>query len=129
MQGGSSAREGKTARSGTGREFTIQGLFFENGSIFIISEGAPRIGAISASISTPGTTKVNTAKVIPSKYDSMFINNVSEKVASMTNGICLVSLYSKTALQLDDMKAIMEVVMDTIDRNKGDEQKRQQHTS
>ena len=51
----------------------------------------------------------------------MFITNVSEKVAALINGICLVSLYSKTSLKLDDMKAIMEVVMDIMDRNKPNE--------
>ncbi|HJS83170.1 MAG TPA: hypothetical protein VJ742_10095 [Nitrososphaera sp.] len=86
----------------------------------IISEGLPRIGAISASISTSGG-KVNTAKVIPSKYDSIFITTISEKVSSMINGICLVSLHNKTQLQLEDMKAIMAAVMDIIDKRKDDE--------
>ena len=76
---------------------------------------------MSASIGTAGG-KVTTAKVIPSKYDSIFINTISEKVSSMINGICLVSLHSKVQLQLDDMKAIMEVVMDIIRQRKGDEQ-------
>jgi hypothetical protein len=109
-----------SVRSGTGREFTIQSLFFENGCFLIISEGLPRIGAISASISTSGG-KVNTAKVIPSRYDSIFITTVSEKVSSMINGICLVSLHNKTQLQLEDMKAIMAAVMDIIDKRKDDE--------
>ena len=109
-----------SVRSGTGREFTIQSLFFENGCFLIISEGLPRIGAISASISTSGG-KVNTAKVIPSKYDSIFITTISEKVSSMINGICLVSLHNKTQLQLEDMKAIMAAVMDIIDKRKDDE--------
>jgi hypothetical protein len=116
---------GTNVRSGTGREFSIQSLFFQNGSFLIIFEGEPRIGAMSASISS-AASKVNTAKVIPSKYDSIFINTVSEKVASMINGICLVSLYSKVQLQLDDMKAIMEVVMDIIGKRKGDEEQSRQ---
>jgi hypothetical protein len=120
MQGGSGTSAELTARSATGREFAVHTLFLENGSIIVISEGMLRIGAISVSIASSGSG-VNTAKVIPSKYDSMFINTVSEKVASMTNGICLVSLHSKASLHLDDMKAIMEVIMDTIDRRKGDE--------
>ena len=76
---------------------------------------------MTASISTSGG-KVNTAKVIPSKYDSIFINTVSEKASSMINGICLVSLHSKIQLQLEDMKAIMEVVMDIIGNKTGDEE-------
>jgi hypothetical protein len=75
---------------------------------------------MSASIGGSGG-KVNTAKVIPSKYDSIFINTVSEKVSAMINGICLVSLHSKIQLQLEDMKAIMEVVMDILAKRKGNE--------
>ncbi len=120
MRSGSDAGQITSVRSVTSREFNIQTLFFENGSFLIISEGSLRIGAISASIGTSGG-KVNTAKVIPSKYDSIFINTISEKVSAMINGICLVSLHSKTPLQLDDMKAIMEVIMDTIGKRKGDE--------
>lgn len=121
MQDGSDAKATKF-RSGTGREFSIQSLFFQNGCFLIISEGQPRIGAMSASISASGG-KVNTAKVIPSKYDSIFINTISEKVSTMINGICLVSLYSKVQMQLEDMKAIMEVVMEIIRQRKGDEEK------
>lgn len=120
MRSGSDA-VGTSVRSSTGREFIIQSLFFQNGCFIIISEGPPRIGAISASISSSGG-KVNTAKVIPSKYDSIFINTISEKVSSMINGICLVSLHNKSQLTLDDMKAIMEVIMDIIDKRKGDEE-------
>ncbi|MEP0825590.1 MAG: hypothetical protein HRF40_08900 [Nitrososphaera sp.] len=85
----------------------------------MISEGERRIGAISVAIST--SNKVNVAKVIPSKYDSIFINSVAEKVSSMINGICLVSLHSKAQLQLDDMKAIMGEVMTIIDSKKHEE--------
>ncbi|MGH9955013.1 MAG: hypothetical protein ACRD39_05050, partial [Nitrososphaeraceae archaeon] len=60
------------------------------------------------------SNKISTAKVIPSKYDSIFINTVAQKVSSMINGISLVSLHSKSQLQLEDMKAIMEEVMNTV---------------
>jgi hypothetical protein len=60
------------------------------------------------------SNKISTAKVIPSKYDSVFINTLAEKISSMTNGISLVSLHSRKQLELDDMKAIMEEVMNTV---------------
>jgi hypothetical protein len=60
------------------------------------------------------SNKVNTAKVIPSKYDSMFINTISERVSSMINGICLVCLHSIKQLHLDDMKAIMGEIMNLV---------------
>ncbi|HEV8405509.1 MAG TPA: hypothetical protein VGQ13_06345 [Nitrososphaera sp.] len=82
----------------------------------MINESEQRIGAISVAIST--SNKVNVAKVIPSRYDSIFINTVAEKVSSMMNGICLVSLHSKSQLQLDDMKAIMGEVMNIVGSKK-----------
>ena len=105
----------------TGRDFFLQSLFFQNGCFLVISEGEEekRIGALSVAIST--SNKVNIAKVIPSKYDSIFINTIAEKISSMINGICLVSFYSKAQLQLEDMKAIMGEVMNIIDNRKSKE--------
>ena len=108
----------KIVSSSTGRTFFLQTTFFQNGCFIIINEGEQRIGAMSVAISTQN--KVNVAKVIPSKYDSIFINTVAEKVSSMINGICMVSLHNKTQLQLDDMKAIMGEVMNTVEAQKGD---------
>jgi hypothetical protein len=116
-------RVNKTVSSGTRRNFFIQSTFFQNGSFFIITEGERRIGAISISII--GSGKVNTAKVIPSKYDSIFINTIAEKVSAMINGICLVCLYSKSQLQLDDMKAIMGEVMNIVGSRKHNEDQHQ----
>jgi hypothetical protein len=116
-------RVNKTVSSDTGRNFFIQSTFFQNGSFFIITEGERRIGAISISII--GSGKVNTAKVIPSKYDSIFINTIAEKVSAMINGICLVSLYSKSQLQLDDMKAIMGEIMNIVGSRKHNEDQHQ----
>jgi hypothetical protein len=102
----------KIVSPSTGRDFFLCTIFFQNGCFIIITEGEPRIGAVSMAISA--SNKVSTAKVIPSKYDSIFINTVAEKVSSMINGISLVSLHSKSQLQLDDMKAIMGEVINTV---------------
>lgn len=117
------AQDSKTVSSSTGRNFSLQPLFFENGCFFIIFEGEPRIGAVSVSISA--SNKVNTAKVIPSKYESIFINTIAEKVSSMINGICLVSLHSKAQLQLEDMKAIMGEVTNIVGSRKHDKEQQQ----
>ena len=45
----------------------------------------------------------------------MFINTVSERVSSMINGICLVSLHSVKQLNLNDMKAIMGEIMTIVE--------------
>ncbi len=113
MQDGSDAQGAKIVRSSTRRNFSLRSLFYENGCFIIISEDSPRIGAVSVSISAKGG-KVNTAKVIPSKYDSIFVNTISEKVSTMVSGICIVSLYSKNPLELEDMKAIMGEIMNLL---------------
>lgn len=110
------AKEEKVVSSSTGRNFFLQTIFFQNGCFVIISEGEQRIGAVSVAIST--SNKVNVAKVIPSRYDSIFINTVAEKVSSMINGICLVALHSKSQLQLEDMKAIMGEVTNIVGSKK-----------
>jgi len=110
------------AKSETRRIFLIKFLSFQNGCFISLAEGSNRIGSISVSISS--SNKVNTAKVIPSKFDSMFVSTISERVSSMINGICIVSLYSTKQLQLGDMKAIMDEIMNLVkeeyNRSEGD---------
>ena len=110
------------AKSETRRIFLIKFLSFQNGCFISLAEGSNRIGSISVSISS--SNKVNTAKVIPSKFDSMFVSTISERGSSMINGICMVSLYSTKQLQLGDMKAIMDEIMNLVkeeyNRSEGD---------
>jgi len=102
----------RSVRTPSTRIFLIKFLSFQNGCFIVVAEGSNRIGSLYVSITS--SNKVNTAKVIPSKYDSMFINTISEKVSSMINGICLVCMYSVKQLHLDDMKAIMEEIMNLV---------------
>jgi hypothetical protein len=101
-----------SVRSNTGRSFELQVFFFRNGCFLAVFEGDPRIGAVSVSISA--SNKVSTAKVVPSKNDSMFVTTVAEKIASMINGICILSIHSSRPLELEDMKAIMGDVMNIV---------------
>lgn len=84
-----------------------------NGCFISVSEGSShRIGSLNVSLR--GSMGVNTAKVIPSKYDSVFLNMFSERMASLVNGICITSLYTVSALDLKTMKSIMESITDAI---------------
>ena len=87
-----------------------------------VAEGIDRIGSLAVSITA--SNKSNTATVIPSKYNPVFINTISEKVSSMINGICIVSLYSTNQLNLEDMKAIMGEIMNIVGgKHIGDDRK------
>jgi hypothetical protein len=109
---GSNALILRTVRSESTRIFVIKFLAFVNGRFIAISEGSDRIGSICVSIKS--YNKVNTAKVIPSKSDSMFISTLSERISSMINGISVISLDSSKQLNLDDMRAIIEELMNLI---------------
>ena len=101
------------------RTFLIKFLSFQNGCFISVSESLNRIGSISVSISA--SNKVNTAKVIPSKFNSMFVSTISERIASMINGICLISLHSLKQLEFDDMKAIMGEIMNLVEEDRHNE--------
>lgn len=117
MESGNQAQS-RDIRSDSGRNFQLEATFYGNGCFLAIFEGERKLGAISVAISSQNNTTA--AKVIPSKNDPLFVNTIAEKVASMTNGICMVSFYSKTQLKLEDMKAIMGEVMNTVGAQKGD---------
>src|SRR5947209_14684287 len=102
----------RSVRTPSTRIFLIKFLSFQNGCFIVVAEGSNRIGSLSVSISS--SNKVNTAKVIPSKFDSMFVSTISERVSGMINGICIVSLHSTKQLQLGDMKAIMDEIMNLV---------------
>ena len=115
----------RTITSEGKRTFLIKFLSFQNGCFISVSESLNRIGSISVSISA--SNKVNTAKVIPSKFNPMFVSTISERVASMINGICLISLHSLTQLGFDDMKAIMGEIMNLVeDRHKENGERKKQ---
>ncbi len=96
------------------RNFFVKLLFFENGCFIAVSEGSNRIGAMYVSISS--ANKTNTAKVIPSKHDSMFTNTLSQRVSSLINGVCIVCVHSMKKLELNDMKSIMEKIMNMVEK-------------
>ncbi|MGZ5486158.1 MAG: hypothetical protein ACXWFB_09660 [Nitrososphaeraceae archaeon] len=91
----------------------IKSIFFENGCFIIISENSNRIGSVTMASSL--SNKVTSAIVIPSKFDSVFINSIAQRISLMINGICLVSLHIKTPLDVKSMKTIMGEILNMID--------------
>src|ERR671920_1543783 len=101
------------------RTFLIKYLSYQNGCFISVSESSDRIGSVSVSISS--SNQINTAKVIPSKFNPMFISTISERISSMINGICLISLHSLKQLEFDDMKAIMGEIMNLVEEDRHNE--------
>ena len=100
------------------RNFSIRVMRMFNGCFISISEGnEQRIGSLNVSLHRD--TGASTAKVIPSKYDSLFLSMLSERLASLTNGICITSLFTKKALDLKAMKTIMGMITDLVSEQNG----------
>jgi hypothetical protein len=104
------------------RTIRIKLIFFENGCFIIVSENSNRIGSIT--ISSSISNKVTSAIVIPSKFDSIFINSIAQRISLMLNGICLVSLYTKTQLDVKSMKTIMGEILSMISTQTENDAKR-----
>ena len=94
------------------RTIRIKLIFFENGCFIIVSENSNKIGSITRSSSI--SNKVTSAIIIPSKFDSIFINSIAQRISLMLNGICLVSLHTKIQLDLKSMKTIMGEILSMI---------------
>jgi len=94
------------------RDFLVRILRYDNGNYISISERMEKIGTVIASINLGG--KLSTATVIPSKSETIFLKMVSERVASITNGICIFSLNIEKDLDLDCMKVLMDELMEII---------------
>lgn len=95
------------------RKFIVKILKFNNGYFVSVSEDELRIGAVSVSLSI--SNRSSTAKVIPEKYDQVFIDTLSSRISLMKNGICIVSLFIKNKLQLEDMKLINDKILSAIE--------------
>ena len=101
----------------------IKSIFFENGCFIIISENSNRIGSVTMASSL--SNKVTSAIIIPSKFDSVFINSIAQRISLMINGICLVSLHIKTPLDVKSMKTIMGEILNMISTRAENDTKRQ----
>ena len=95
------------------KNFSLTIIFYENGCFITLSEEVNRIGSIT--ISSSFKNKITSSKIIPNKFNSLFVESISQRISSMLNGICLISLYNKTVVDLDGMKIIMKEIIDTIE--------------
>lgn len=90
----------------------VQIVPFDNGNFISITEGKEKIGAMVVSIGSG--TRISTVTIIPAKSESLFLKMISERVASIINGICIVSINIQKELRLEDMKIIMNEIIEIV---------------
>lgn len=101
------------------RKMYIKMLFFDNGCFIILSENSHRIGSMT--IASSLANNVTKSQIIPSRFDSLFIDSMAQRISLMLNGICLVSLHTKNPLNIEDMKIITGEILNIVsERTKED---------
>jgi hypothetical protein len=106
------------------REFIVFILRTKNGCFISISEGKEhKIGALNVSVFNG--VSVSTSRVIPSKYNGVFLDLLSQRIASLVNGICIISFNVNSLLDDVCMRYILEDIINGLreERKKEEEGK------
>jgi hypothetical protein len=93
------------------REFIVFILRTKNGCFISISEGKEhKIGALNVF----NGVSVSTSRVIPSKYNGVFLDLLSQRIASLVNGICIISFNVNSLLDDVCMRYILEDIINGL---------------
>lgn len=103
------------------REFIYLILKAKNGCFISISEGKEhKIGALNISVSNG--ISVSTSRIIPSKYNSIFLDLLSQRIASLVNGICILSFNINSSLDDVCMRYILESIINGLKKKMEEEE-------
>jgi len=94
------------------RNFIVNMLNFENGTIISISENSPKIGSMLISIGSGPVPSTST--IIPTKSEELFLKLLAEKISSLMKGICLVTGNFEKSLDGETTKQLMHEIMEEI---------------
>ena len=95
------------------REFIVFILRTKNGCFISISEGKEhKIGALNVSVFNG--VSVSTSRIIPSKYNGIFLDLLSQRIAALVNGICIISFNINSSLDDACMRYILESIINGL---------------
>lgn len=92
------------------RSFLVQILNYENGCFISVTENAKKIGGMIVSINS-GPVPTSTI-IIPPKSEGLFLKLVSEKVAYIRQGMCMITGHFEKPLDKETTKQLMNTVME-----------------
>jgi len=92
------------------RSFLVQIVNFENGNFISVTESSEKIGGMIVSINSGPVPSTST--IIPPKSESLFLKLVSEKIAYVKQGMCLITGNFEKALEKDTTKQLMDVILE-----------------
>ena len=92
------------------RLFLVQILNYENGNFVSVTEGSENIGGMIVSINSGPVPSTST--IIPPKSESLFLKLVSEKIAYVRQGMCLITGNFEKVLDNDTTKQLMDTILE-----------------
>ena len=94
------------------RSFLVQILNFENGNFISVTESSEKIGGMIVSINSGPVPSTST--IIPPKSESVFLKLVSEKIAYVRQGMCLITGNFEKALDKEITRQLMNVILEEL---------------
>ena len=92
------------------RSFLVQILNYDNGNFISVTEGSENIGGMIVSINSGPVPSTST--IIPPKSETLFLKLVSEKIAYVKQGMCLITGNFEKALEKATTKQLMDVILE-----------------
>ena len=92
------------------RSFLVQILNYDNGNFVSVTEGSENIGGMIVSINSGPMPSTST--IIPPKSESLFLKLVSEKIAYVRQGMCLITGNFEKSLDKDITKQLMDIILE-----------------
>ena len=94
------------------RSFLVQILTFENGNYISVTESSEKIGGMIVSINSGPVPSTST--IIPPKSESVFLKLVSEKIAYVRQGMCLITGNFEKALDKEITRQLMNAILEEL---------------
>ena len=92
------------------RSFLVQILNYDNGNFVSVTEGSENIGGMIVSINSGPMPSTST--IIPPKSESLFLKLVSEKIAYVRQGMCLITGNFEKSLDKEITKQLKDIILE-----------------
>ena len=92
------------------RSFLVQILNYDNGNFISVTEGSENIAGMIVAINSGPVPSTST--IIPPKSETLFLKLVSEKIAYVKQGMCLITGNFEKALEKDTTKQLMDTILE-----------------
>ena len=94
------------------RSFLVQILNYDNGNFISVTEGSENIGGMIVSINSGPVPSTST--IIPPKSETLFLKLVSEKIAYVRQGMCLITGNFEKALDKEITRQLMNAILEEL---------------